>query len=66
LIKLGKGALTREGISSDLFMGLVKVQSGTLHVAKTSTLGSGLLTLRGGTLIIGSFNQNDSLSPLIG
>ena len=66
LIKQGAGTLTLAGASANLFSGGVTVQSGTLIAAKTNALGSGPLTLSGGTLDIGAFNQNVSSFSLLG
>lgn len=66
LIKQGAGILTLAGTSANLFTGGVTVQSGTLLATKTNALGAGPLTLQGGTLNIGSFNQNVSSFTLAG
>ena len=66
LVKQGAGVLTLAGASANLFSGGVTVQAGTLLAAKTNALGTGPLTLSGGTLDIGAFNQNVSSFSLLG
>ncbi|MFN7341345.1 MAG: beta strand repeat-containing protein, partial [Opitutia bacterium] len=50
LTKLGNGALTLSGASANTFSGGVLLSAGTLAIGKAGALGSGTVTLAGGTL----------------
>ena len=66
LIMQGPSTLTLAGTTPNTFSGGITLQSGTLIAAKTNALGTGALTLIGGTLNIGSFNQTVSSFTLQG
>lgn len=66
LIKDGSGTLVLGGTSPNTFSGGVTVQDGTVIVAKNNALGSGPLTMEGGTLNLGNFNLGVSSVSLSG
>ncbi len=66
LIKQGSGTLTFGGATANTFSGGITIQDGNVIAAKTNALGGGNLVMLGGTLNIGSFNQNVSSFFLLG
>ncbi len=56
LIKQGSGTLFLAGTSANSFSGGLTIEAGTVTVAKANALGTGPLTLTGGTLNLGNFS----------
>lgn len=66
LIKQGEGALILGGNTANTFTGGVTIQDGSVIAAKTNALGGGSLMMLGGTLDIGSLDQNVSSFFVLG
>lgn len=66
LVKAGSGTLVLGGAFANFFSGGVTVQNGTVIVAKNNALGTGPLTMEGGTLNLGNFNLGVSSITLSG
>lgn len=58
LTKEGAGKLVLTGLGANTFSGGLVVNDGTLTAAKSDALGTGPVTVNGGTLDIGAFDQS--------
>ena len=66
VIKQGLGDLILAGTAANTFSGGFTIQNGVVTVAKADALGTGALTMAGGTLNLGNFSQSFSSLALLG
>src|ERR1041385_3135926 len=57
IVKNGSGSLTLAGTAANTYSGGTIINTGTVNANKVNALGSGFLSLTGGTLSIGANNQ---------